>query len=40
VALGKISPRLHGKLKTQILKKVAVLKRQIISGKIKPPKTI
>jgi len=40
VALGKISPRLNGKLKTQILKKVAVLRKQIISGKIKPPKTL
>jgi basic membrane protein A len=40
VALGKISPRLNGKLKTQIMKKVAVLRKQIINGKIKPPKTI
>jgi basic membrane protein A len=37
VALGKISPRLKGKLRTQILKKVATLRKQIISGKIKVP---
>jgi basic membrane protein A and related proteins len=37
VALGKISPRLTGKLRTQVLAKVAVLRKQIISGKIKPP---
>src|SRR5919201_3282770 len=40
VALGKISPRLKGALKKQILAKVAVLKRQIISGKIKVPTSI
>jgi basic membrane protein A len=39
VALGKISPKLKGKLKVQVLKKVAQLRRQIIAGKIKPPKT-
>jgi len=39
VALGKISPKLKGKLRVQVLKKVAQLKRQIIAGKIKPPKT-
>jgi len=37
VALGKISPRLTGNLRKQVLAKVAVLKKQIISGKIKPP---
>ena len=37
VALGKLSPRLTGKLKTQVLAKVATLRKQIISGKIKPP---
>jgi basic membrane protein A and related proteins len=40
VALGKISPRLTGKLKKQVLAKVAVLKKQIISGKIKPPTNV
>jgi basic membrane protein A len=37
VALGKISPRLTGTLRKTVLKKVAVLKAQIIKGKIKPP---
>jgi basic membrane protein A and related proteins len=40
VALGKFSPRLTGKLKVQVLKKIATLKKQIISGKIKPPTTV
>jgi basic membrane protein A len=40
VALGKFSPRLTGKLKTQVLKKITTLKKQIISGKIKPPTTV
>jgi basic membrane protein A and related proteins len=40
VALGKISPRLKGKLRTQVLAKVAVLRKQIISGKIKVPTTV
>jgi basic membrane protein A len=40
VALGKLSPRLTGKLKTQVLAKVATLRRQIISGKIKPPTNV
>jgi len=40
VALGKISPKLKGKLRVQVLKKVAQLKRQIIAGKIKPPKIV
>jgi basic membrane protein A len=39
VALGKISPKLKGKLRKQVLAKVNTLKKQIISGKIKPPKT-
>ena len=39
VALGKISPRLSKKIRTTVLAKVAVLRRQIISGKIKPPKS-
>jgi len=37
VALGKFSPRLTGKLRKQVLAKIAVLRKQIISGKIKPP---
>src|SRR5207249_2234149 len=40
VALGKISPKLKGKLRTQILAKVAVLQRQIIAGKIKIPTAV
>ena len=40
VALGKISPRLTGKLRKTVLAKVAVLKKQIISGKIKPPTNV
>jgi basic membrane protein A len=40
VALGKISPKLKGKLRKQILAKVAVLQKQIISGKIKVPTTV
>ncbi|MEN3311479.1 MAG: basic rane protein [Actinomycetota bacterium] len=40
VALGKISPKLKGKLRTQVLAKVAVLRKQIISGKIKVPTTV
>jgi basic membrane protein A len=38
VALGKISPKLTGKLRKQVLAKVASLRKQIISGKIKPPR--
>jgi basic membrane protein A len=37
VALGKISPRLKGALRKRVLAKVAVLRKQIISGKIKVP---
>ena len=40
VALGKISPKLKGKLRTQILAKIAVLQKQIISGKIKVPTAV
>lgn len=40
VALGKISPKLKGKLRAQILAKVAVLQRQIIAGKIKIPTAV
>jgi basic membrane protein A and related proteins len=40
VALGKISPKLKGKLRKQVLAKVAVLRKQIISGKIKVPTTV
>ena len=40
VALGKLSPRLTGKLKTQVLAKIATLRKQIISGKIKPPTNV
>ena len=40
VALGKISPKLKGKLRTQVLAKVAVLRKQIISGKIKVPTSV
>jgi basic membrane protein A and related proteins len=40
VALGKISPKLKGKLRKQILAKVAVLQKQIISGKIKVPTAV
>jgi basic membrane protein A len=40
VALGKISPLLKGKLRKQILAKIAVLQKQIISGKIKIPITL
>jgi basic membrane protein A and related proteins len=38
VALGKVSPKLTGKLRKQVLAKVAFLRKQIISGKIKPPR--
>jgi basic membrane protein A len=37
VALGKISPKLTGKLRKTVLAKVAALRTQIIKGKIKPP---
>jgi basic membrane protein A and related proteins len=40
VALGKISPKLKGKLRVQILAKVAVLQKQIIAGKIKIPTAV
>ena len=40
VALGKISPRLTGKLRKTVLAKVATLKKQIIKGKIKPPTNV
>jgi len=40
VALGKISPKLKGKLRKQVLAKIAVLQKQIISGKIKVPTTV
>lgn len=40
VALGKISPRFKGPLKTKIMKKVNELKKQIIKGKIKPPTSL
>ena len=40
VALGKISPKLKGKLRTQILAKIVVLQKQIIAGKIKVPTTV
>jgi basic membrane protein A len=40
VALGKISPRLKGKLRTQVLAKIAVLRKQIIKGKIKVPTSV
>ena len=40
VALGKISPRLKGALKKRVMAKVAVLKKGIISGKIKVPTKI
>src|SRR5438094_6306415 len=40
VALGKISPKLKGKLKARILAKVAVLQKQIIAGKIKIPTAV
>jgi basic membrane protein A len=40
VALGKFSPRLTGKLKRQVLAKIAVLRKQIITGKIKPPTSL
>jgi basic membrane protein A len=39
VALGKISPKIKGKLKKQLLVKMRTLRKQIIKGKIKPPKT-
>src|SRR5919201_5247217 len=39
VALGKISPRLKGAEKKAIMAKITTLKKQIISGKIKPPRT-
>jgi basic membrane protein A len=40
VALGKISPKLKGKLRKQILARVAVLQKQIIAGKIKVPTSV
>src|SRR5438067_3264783 len=40
VALGKISPKLKGKLRTQILAKIVVLQKQIIGGKIKIPTAV
>jgi basic membrane protein A len=40
VALGKISPKLKGKLRAQILARVAVLQKQIIAGKIKIPTAV
>jgi basic membrane protein A len=40
VALGKISPKLKGKLRKQVLAKVASLKKQIIAGKIKIPTSV
>jgi basic membrane protein A len=39
VALGKISPRLKGKLRRQVMAKMKVLRKQIVKGKIKPPKS-
>jgi basic membrane protein A and related proteins len=40
VALGKISPNLKGALRKKVMAKVAVLRRQIISGKIKVPTSV
>ena len=40
VALGKYSPRLKGKILKQVKAKVATLRKQIISGKIKPPTNV
>jgi basic membrane protein A and related proteins len=40
VALGKISPKLKGALKKKVMAKIAVLRRQIISGKIKVPTSV
>ena len=40
VALGKLSPRFKGALRTKIMKKVNFLKKQIIAGKIKPPTSL
>jgi basic membrane protein A and related proteins len=40
VALGKISPKLKGNLRKQVLAKIAVLRKQIISGKIKVPTAV
>jgi basic membrane protein A len=40
VALGKISPKLTGKLRKQVLAKVATLRKLIIKGKIKPPTSV
>jgi basic membrane protein A len=40
VGLGKLSPRFKGALKTRIMKKVTTLRKQIISGKIKPPTSL
>jgi basic membrane protein A len=37
VALGKISPKLPKAIKAKALAKVATLRKQIISGKLKPP---
>jgi basic membrane protein A and related proteins len=40
VALGKISPRLNRTIKAKVLARVATLRKQIISGKIKPPTVV
>ena len=40
VTVGKISPRLNKTIKRKVLARVAVLRRQIISGKIKPPTVV
>jgi basic membrane protein A len=40
VALGKFSPRLKGALLKKVNAKIAVLRKQIISGKIKPPTNV
>jgi basic membrane protein A len=40
VTLGKISPKLSKSIKTKVLARVAFLKKQIIKGKIKPPRTV
>jgi len=37
---GKISPKLPKAIKTKALARVAILRKQIISGKIKPPLTV
>jgi basic membrane protein A len=38
VALGKISPKLKGKLRKQVLARMKVLRKQLIKGKIKAPR--